>query len=48
MISSRVITYTPEEVPCETETCGAVVEEGREIEEVEPGNARRAALNTEH
>jgi hypothetical protein len=43
--SLRATTYTHDDGPCETETCRVVVE-GHEIEVVEPGTARRAALKT--
>jgi hypothetical protein len=38
--------YTPDDGPCQTETCRVVVDEGHEIGVVKPGTARKAALRT--
>jgi hypothetical protein len=42
--SLRAIAYTPEDGPCETETCSAVVQEAHEVGVVESGTAQIAAL----
>jgi hypothetical protein len=48
MISVLIVqtTYTPDDGPCETETCRVVMEEGHEIGVVKPGTAQKAALKT--
>jgi hypothetical protein len=43
--SLHVTVYTPDDGPCETETCH-IVAEGREIGVVKPGAAQKAALKT--
>jgi hypothetical protein len=42
--SLRVTTYTPEDGPCETETCRVV--NGLEVGAAEPGTIQRSALKT--
>jgi hypothetical protein len=41
--SVRATVHTPDDGPCETETCRVVVEEGHEIGVVKPGTAQKAA-----
>jgi hypothetical protein len=42
--SLRATSCTPDDVPCETETCRVAVVEGHEIGAVKPGTAQKAAL----
>jgi hypothetical protein len=42
--SLHVTAYTPDDGPCETETCHVVVEEGHETEGVKPGTALKTVL----
>jgi hypothetical protein len=44
--SLHTTAYTPEDGPCETVTCRAILEEEHEMGVVEPGTARKAALKT--